>query len=119
MAFFSSFEALRRNGFVEFDINHAVRLTVKPSHAFRMAVSPTTDALESITLWMELICLMMKKGLDDLVVDLDRAIFQSLQGCRLATVPWPLPELPQLEPEPELQASVLGRLLALESEGRI
>ena len=115
----AAIEWLCRNGFLEFDINYDVRLTVKPSHAFRMAVSPTTDALEAIMLCNALTCLMMEKGLDDLMFDLDRAIFHSLQGCRLAAVPWPLLELPQFEPEPELAASVLKRLRALESEGWI
>ena len=116
---FSAFESLQRKGIVDFDPNHNVVLKVPASEAFRIGVSPTTDAPETLVLYLALGLLLMEKGSPRDVYDFDRAIYLSLQNGRLATVPWPLPELPQLEPEPELEARVLERLIALEKEGRI
>ena len=118
-ATYSALESLHRNGFIKYDTKKGVLLKVKPSHAFMMAVHPATETVEAICLYLELLNVMSENGFKDLLYDLARVVFLSLQGCRLAAVPWPLPKWPDLEPEPELAASVLGRLLALESEGRI
>jgi len=104
---------------VESDTIHVVRLKVRPSEAFSIAVSSTTEALETLVLLLILGLLLSEKGFGGEAHDLDRAIHASIYNGRLAGVPWPLTTLPQLEPEPELEKRVLQRFITLEGEGKL
>src|ERR1017187_438839 len=112
-------ETLERKGIIEFDGYKRAGCKVKPSHAFKIAISPTTDVAEAICICIALICHLIELGCRDHLCELDKAIFQSLNGRRLDPMLGPWPNLPSLESDPELQARVLQRFISLERTGAV
>jgi len=117
LALKSATETLREKGVLDFGPKYDVQLKMRASEAFKMAISPTTDALETLILFYVIVLLLIEMRFDSLIYDFDRAIDEHLRKGGLAAVPGVIPEPPL--PESDLAERVLKTLITLEDGGLI
>jgi len=111
----SAAESLRKKGVIDFGPFDDVHLKVRPSEAFRIAISPTTNPLETLIVYFTVGLVIMDNRFSSDLHDFDRAIYESLEKGGMARAPGVI-----LEPtEPGLSERVLKRLISLEERGLI
>jgi hypothetical protein len=107
----SATDILREKGVVDIGLSYGAHLKMPASEAFKIAISPTTGAAETLILRFAIDSLLKKAGFGGLVNDFDQAIDQHLR-IGLAAVPRVISEPPQ--PASDLAERVLKTLTTLE-----
>jgi hypothetical protein len=115
LALGSASETLRKKGVVDFGPHNEAHLKMRVSEAFRIAISPTTTAEETILLVFAILPLLINAGFRSLIRDFDRAIYEHLRNGGRAAVAGVIPEPP--EAEVDLAERVLKALVILEEGG--